>query len=100
MTWKFERVAGPYKGITGGIAWDGRRVLFSAVQGRYPTEIAALTGNLNTLIKQERVRQTRYKEALSFLAHSLKTPLAVLRSALGEPAVSGEQRARGAARQE
>ena len=52
----------------------------------YPTEIAALTDNLNTLIRQERVRQTRYKEALSFLAHSLKTPLAVLRSALGEPA--------------
>jgi two-component system sensor histidine kinase PhoQ len=56
------------------------------VQGRYPSEIAALTGNLNTLIKQERVRQTRYKEALSFLAHSLKTPLAVLRTALAEPA--------------
>ena len=56
------------------------------VEGRYPTEIAALTGNLNTLIKQERVRQTRYKEALSFLAHSLKTPLAVLRTALDEPA--------------
>jgi two-component system sensor histidine kinase PhoQ len=55
------------------------------VQGRYPSEIAALTGNLNTLIKQERVRQTRYKEALSYLAHSLKTPLAVLRSALGQP---------------
>ena len=51
----------------------------------YPTEIAALTSNLNTLIRQERVRQTRYKEALSFLAHSLKTPLAVLRGALGEP---------------
>ena len=55
------------------------------VQGRYPSEIAALTGNLNTLIKQERVRQTRYKEALSFLAHSLKTPLAVLRTALAQP---------------
>jgi len=52
---------------------------------RYPSEIAALTDNLNTLMRQERVRQTRYKEALSFLAHSLKTPLAVLRSALGEP---------------
>ena len=51
----------------------------------YPTEIAALTSNLNTLIRQERVRQTRHKEALSFLAHSLKTPLAVLRGALGEP---------------
>ena len=56
------------------------------VAGNYPAEIAALTGNLNTLIRQERVRQTRYKEALSFLAHSLKTPLAVLRTALGEPA--------------
>ena len=55
------------------------------VQGHYPAEIAALTSNLNTLIKQERVRQTRYKEALSYLAHSLKTPLAVLRSALGQP---------------
>ena len=56
------------------------------VEGRYPTEIAALTGNLNTLIKQERDRQTRYREALSFLAHSLKTPLAVMRTALHEPA--------------
>lgn len=56
------------------------------VQGRYPAEIAALTDNLNTLIRQERVRQARYKEALSFLAHSLKTPLAVLRSALASPA--------------
>ena len=56
------------------------------IEGLYPSEIAPLTDNLNTLIQQERVRQTRYKEALSFLAHSLKTPLAVLRNALGEPA--------------
>lgn len=55
------------------------------VQGRYPSEIAALTGNLNTLMRQERVRQTRSKEALSYLAHSLKTPLAVLRSSLAQP---------------
>ncbi len=55
------------------------------VQGTYPSEIAALTGNLNTLIKQQGVRQNRYKEALSFLAHSLKTPLAVLRTALAQP---------------
>ena len=58
----------------------------SEVAGSYPMEIAALTDNLNTLIRQERVRQTRYKEALSFLAHSLKTPLAVLRTAVDEPA--------------
>jgi two-component system sensor histidine kinase PhoQ len=56
------------------------------VRERYPAEIRALTGNLNTLIRQERVRQTRYKEALSYLAHSLKTPLAVLRTALAQPA--------------
>jgi two-component system sensor histidine kinase PhoQ len=55
------------------------------LQGRYPAELAGLAGNLNTLIRQERVRQTRYKEALSFLAHSLKTPLAVLRNALAQP---------------
>lgn len=55
------------------------------VQQHYPSEIAALTDNLNTLIRQERVRQTRFKEALSFLAHSLKTPLSVLRGAMDEP---------------
>ncbi len=54
------------------------------VQQHYPSEIAALTDNLNTLIRQERVRQTRFKEALSFLAHSLKTPLAVLRGTMAE----------------
>jgi two-component system sensor histidine kinase PhoQ len=58
----------------------------SRIEGSYPTEISGLTENLNTLIQQERVRQTRYREALSFLAHSLKTPLAVLRGALAEPA--------------
>jgi len=56
------------------------------IQGRYPAEISPLTDNLNTLIRQERIRQQRYKEALSYLAHSLKTPLAVLRTALADPA--------------
>ena len=58
----------------------------SRIEGRYPSEISGLTDNLNTLIQQERARQTRQRDALSFLAHSLKTPLAVLRSALAEPA--------------
>ncbi len=55
------------------------------VQGVYADEIGVLTTNLNQMIRQERVRQTRYKEALSYLAHSLKTPLAVLRNALAQP---------------
>lgn len=73
-----RRVAAEIRRIEGG----GQ----ARIEGRYPTEISGLTDNLNTLIQQERVRQTRYKEALSFLAHSLKTPLAVLRGALDEPA--------------
>ena len=32
MAWTFERAAGPCKGSTGGVAWDGSHVLFSAVQ--------------------------------------------------------------------
>ena len=31
MGWKFELVAGPYTGMTGGLAWDGEAMLFSAV---------------------------------------------------------------------
>ena len=32
MDWKFHLIAGPYKGRTGGLAWDGAAMLFSAVQ--------------------------------------------------------------------
>ncbi|MDO8597177.1 MAG: SMP-30/gluconolactonase/LRE family protein, partial [Sulfuricaulis sp.] len=32
MTWEFEKVAGPCNGRTGGLAWDGSAMLFSAVQ--------------------------------------------------------------------
>jgi gluconolactonase len=31
MAWNFELVSGPYKGRTGGLAWDGKGMLFSAV---------------------------------------------------------------------
>ncbi len=32
MIWNFEKVAGPYQGLTGGVVWDGKAVLFSAVR--------------------------------------------------------------------
>lgn len=44
----------------------------------YPSELQAVTKNLNLLIKSERERQTRYRTTLGDLAHSLKTPLAVI----------------------
>ncbi|MDB5811177.1 MAG: hypothetical protein JWN94_3299 [Betaproteobacteria bacterium] len=31
MTFNFERIAGPYQGAMGGLAWDGSRMLFSTV---------------------------------------------------------------------
>lgn len=48
----------------------------------YPPELKALTENLNGLLLRERAQQQRYRDALGDLAHSLKTPLAVMRGAL------------------
>ncbi len=48
----------------------------------YPAEIQALSSSINELIDSERSRTRRYRESLDNLAHSLKTPLAVIRSHL------------------
>jgi len=35
VAWTFEKIAGPFEGPTGGLAWDGSGMLFSAVaEGR------------------------------------------------------------------
>ena len=31
MNWTFETVAGPFRGALGGLAWDGKGMLFTAV---------------------------------------------------------------------
>lgn len=49
---------------------------------RYPTELSGLATNLNNFIDSERDRLTRYRNTLADLAHSLKTPLAVMRTQL------------------
>lgn len=51
----------------------------------YPREIGRLTRNLNALVDAERSRAGRHRRTLDDLAHSLKTPLAVLRGALEAP---------------
>lgn len=65
---------------------------------RYPQEIRLLTYNINRFISNERHQSKRYKETLGNLAHSLKTPLAVMQAALQNEAdkkdlerVCGEQ---------
>jgi two-component system sensor histidine kinase PhoQ len=52
----------------------------------YPTELTPLAANLNTLIDTERRRLVRYRNTLDDLAHSLKTPLAAMRTLLSEHA--------------
>ncbi len=47
---------------------------------QYPVELRPLTDSLNALISSREKRIQRYRHALSDLAHSLKTPLAVLRA--------------------
>lgn len=59
----------------------------STIDGDYPEEIKRLTDNINTLLASERNQRSRYRDSLADLAHSLKTPLAVLQA-------SSEPRAR------
>src|SRR3546814_21164930 len=47
------------------------------IEGSYPDELKPLTRDLNAMIVSEHNQQTRYRNALGDLAHSLKTPLAV-----------------------
>jgi two-component system sensor histidine kinase PhoQ len=49
------------------------------LKGDYPKELNRLTSNINSLIRHAQARQQRYRDSLGDLAHSLKTPLAVLR---------------------
>ncbi|GHE84883.1 ATP-binding protein [Thalassotalea profundi] len=46
----------------------------------YPQELAKVTTQLNSLLATELQQRKRYRNALSDLAHSLKTPLAVLQA--------------------
>ena len=55
-----------------------------SLTGRYPSELTGLAANLNALIDTERRRLTRYRHTLDDLAHSLKTPLAALRTLLSD----------------
>ncbi|WP_245832115.1 histidine kinase dimerization/phospho-acceptor domain-containing protein [Solemya velesiana gill symbiont] len=48
------------------------------LKGEYPRELSGLTGSINSLIRTGRASRDRYRNSLGDLAHSLKTPLAVL----------------------
>jgi two-component system sensor histidine kinase PhoQ len=50
-------------------------------EGDYPAEIDGVTRNLNLLLSSEREQREKYRTTLADLAHSLKTPLAILKGA-------------------
>jgi len=64
------------------------------LSSHYPTELRGLTSNLNALLAHERAQQQRYRHALADLAHSLKTPLAVLQGAIDDANTVREQSGR------
>jgi len=71
----------------------GRR---EEISGGYPRELRLLTENINRLNRGSRAQLRRYRNSLGDLAHSLKTPLAVLRTTAGalppdKSAAVGEQ---------
>lgn len=69
-----RRVSADLRAIEHGLAQH--------LRGDYPRELRQLTDNLNGLLASSENHLKRYRDALGNLAHSLKTPLAVLRGAL------------------
>ena len=60
---------------------EGKRQELSA---DFPDELRGVARNMNLLIGSERARSERYRNTLGNLAHSLKTPLAAIRTVLSE----------------
>jgi two-component system sensor histidine kinase PhoQ len=113
--WRFrQQMAGWFAGLVFALlatmAWMMRRALapvrrlereIHAVESgeapglgaAYPRELAGVTTGLNALLEAERNRIARYRDTLGNLAHSLKTPLAVIRANLEPVESAAGQRA-------
>ena len=64
----------------------------SRMSERHPRELEPLTDSINALIESEREHLDRQRNTLADLAHSLKTPLAVLRARIDSDAGDHELR--------
>jgi two-component system sensor histidine kinase PhoQ len=81
MAWMMRRALAPVRRLEQEIS----AVELGAAQqlgGGYPRELVGVTRGLNALLESERNRIARYRDTLGNLAHSLKTPLAVIRASL------------------
>jgi len=57
----------------------------------YPRELSGVARHLNALLVGERKRVARYRDTLGNLAHGLKTPLAVMRSAMSSDPLQAQR---------
>ena len=62
----------------------------SQLNDRYPSEFDSLKNSINELLQSEAEQRARYKNSLSDLAHSLKTPLAVALGCSNLPAQAND----------
>jgi two-component system sensor histidine kinase PhoQ len=61
----------------------------SHLSSDYPGELKGLTDNVNALLSHQQEHLERYRHTLGDLAHSLKTPLAVLQNTLDDLQLAG-----------
>ncbi|MEM8766085.1 MAG: ATP-binding protein, partial [Pseudomonadota bacterium] len=66
---------------------EGRRERLSKA---YPSELHGLAGNLDRFVAHEERSRSRYRKAMEDLAHSLKTPLAVMRNEFSDGSRTGD----------
>lgn len=64
------------------------------ITGQYPKEIAPVINSLNLVLDSEKAQRTKYKNTLGDLAHSLKTPLAIVRSILESQSALSESQSK------
>ncbi|WP_103654229.1 ATP-binding protein [Agarilytica rhodophyticola] len=67
--------------------------LIQSLDKNYPEEIVPVTQNINLLLSSEQKQRKRYKNTLADLAHSLKTPLSVIRSVIEKHFPQAEKKA-------
>ncbi len=82
--WPMRRVVSELKRVQRGQA--------NRMTERHPRELEPLTDSINALIESERQSLDHQRNTMSDLAHSLKTPLAVLRTRLDSEASEAELR--------
>jgi two-component system sensor histidine kinase PhoQ len=70
---------------------DIREGLRSRLEGSHPLELQGLVSSLNSLMEHSRAVQERYRTSLDDLAHSLKTPMAYLKTVVQDQNIPCDQ---------